>query len=349
MKRFVEYHIQKWKESNKRKSLMLRGARQVGKTFLARQLGDTFPNFVEINFEYQPDAKTFFERDLNPERIIRDIGLWTGKRIIPGKTLLFLDEIQEAPNAIRSLRYFYEMMPSLHVIAAGSLLDFATEKIGIPVGRVSSLYVHPMSFLEFLYAIREHLIIEEILNHSFDTPMSEPIHEKILSLVGEYLAIGGMPEAVKCWQETKDPHECYVVHNTLIDTYRQDFQKYAKKFQIKYVELLFDQIPLQLGRKFKYSVVEGDFRKRELVPCIDLLTLAGVAHKVFHTAGRGIPIGAEVDPGNFKVIFIDVALSQAVLGLKLDDWFLHPKQGFVNKRELVEAFVGELAAAFLQD
>lgn len=275
--------------------------------------------------------------------MIRSLSLLSKKRIIPGQTLLFLDEIQIAPRALTALRYFYEKMPDLHVIAAGSLINFATREVGIPVGRVESLYLYPMSFLEFLVAIGHHLLAEEILT---DRPLSEPMHDETLSLLGIYLAIGGMPEAVKSWAELGDPTECFRVHQSLIETYKQDFRKYAQEYQIKYIRQLFHEIPKQLSRKFKYTAIEGNYRKRDLSPCLDLLMTAGIAHQVTHSAGHGTPLGAEVKPDRFKCLFLDTALSQATLGLDLIEWFLGPKQAFINKGEIVEAFVGQELLAY---
>lgn len=346
MKRFIDKELSDWKDVKLRRPLLLRGARQVGKTYAVRQLGKQFASFIEINLESQPDARIIFEKDLDAQRIVRDLSLFTRKQIIPGQTLLFIDEIQATPSAITALRYFYENIPELHVIAAGSLLDFAVENVGIPVGRVESLYVYPMSFLEFLLSTENDLLVQEILSHQVEEPISEPVHNKILSILGEYLAIGGMPGVVECWKETKDPSRCFALHHSLIDTYRQDFAKYAKKFQIKYVDAIFTNIPQQLGKKFKYSSIDGDYRKRELVPALDLLITAGIAHKVIHSSGNGIPLGANIDPECYKIIFLDIALSQAILGLDLESWFLNPMQQFVNKGELVEAFVGQEILAY---
>ena len=146
--------------------------------------------------------------------------------------------------------------------------------------------------------------------------------------------------------ETKDASRCFALHHALIDTYRQDFGKYAKKFQIKYVDLMFNTIPQQLGKKFKYSNIEGDYRKRELAPSLDLLVTAGVAHTVLQSSGQGIPLGAHVDPQCYKALFLDIALSQALLGLDLEAWFLNPMQQFVNKGEIIEAFVGQELLAY---
>jgi predicted AAA+ superfamily ATPase len=346
MKRLIDYHLLEWKGDKDRKPLLLRGARQVGKTYAVRVLGKTFTDFIEINLETLPHFIQIFEKDLLPERIVLEISVLLKKPIIPGKTLLFIDEIQVAPKAILALRYFYELMPELHVIAAGSLLDFAIAEVGIPVGRIQSLYMYPVSFIEFLAAQQATLLIEEILAHKIEQPLSDVIHEQSLALVGEYLAIGGMPQVVNCWATAKDPLRCGKFHFSLLDAYRQDFSKYASKFQIKYVEQIFSSIPRQLGNKFKYSVIEGEYRKRELAPALDLLVTAGIAHKVFHSAGQGIPLGAQVDPTDYKVIFLDIGLSQAVLDLDLAGWFVDPISEFVNKGSLVEAFVGQELLAY---
>ncbi len=346
LKRLIENELLDWKNAEFRRPLLLRGARQVGKTYAAQQLGKQFSSFVEINLETQPDARIIFEKDLDAQRIMRNLALFTRKPIIPGQTLLFIDEIQIVPQAVTALRYFYEQIPTLHVIAAGSLLDFAIEQVGMPVGRVESLYVYPMSFMEFLLSTGNEILVQEILSHSLNEQISEPVHNKILSILGEYIAIGGMPGIVACWIQTKDPSRCFALQHSLIDTYRQDFVKYAKKNQIKYVDVLFNNIPQQLGKKFKYSDIEGDFRKRELSPALDLLTTAGIAHKVTHSSGQGIPLGANIDPQCYKVIFLDVALSQALLGLDLEGWFLNPMQQFINKGPLIEAFVGQELLAY---
>lgn len=346
MKRFIDDYLLSWKQEKKFKPLLLRGARQVGKTYAVRQLGKQFDLFIELNLEPNVEIRNLFKHDLDPKRIIRDISILTGKQIIPEKTLLFFDEVQAEPQAIQALRYFYEMMPELHVIAAGSLLDFAIESVGLPVGRVQTVYMYPLSFLEFVNACGETILLDAIVNNSGMQAMSPIAHTKALTLVSEYLAIGGMPEAVATWIETKNPHKCFEVHQTLINSYRQDFGKYATKYQIKYLDILFDNVPLQLGKKFKYSSLAGDYRKRELAPCLDLLATAGVVNKVFHTDAQGLPLGAQINLDQFKIICLDVALAQSMLGLNLGEWFLNPAQQFINKSEIVEAFVGQELLAY---
>ena len=246
MKRIIDYFLMEWKTRTNRKPLLLRGARQVGKTHAIRTLGGQFENFIEINLETNQAARKIVEKDLNPNRMISQLSELLQKEINIGSTLLFFDEIQNVPSAITALRYFYEQIPDLHVISAGSLLDFTIEQVGIPVGRVSSLYMYPMSFMEFLVASENIKWAKMILNHSTDIEMLEPVHEKLLELVGEYLAIGGMPEAVKEWFATKVSRSVKIVHSDLLDTYQQDFGKYATKHQIKYLNLIFKKAIEQL-------------------------------------------------------------------------------------------------------
>jgi len=261
------------------------------------------------------------------------------KPIIPRKPLLFLDEIQEAPQAIAALRYFYEQVPELHVIAAGSLLEFALQHTGLPVGRLTLFHLYPMTFIEFLSALDNELFIKEVLE--LKRPLSESIHEKLLELVGLYIGIGGMPAAVRCWKETKSALECFNMHHDLVNVYKRDFEKYANKFQQKYIELIFSQAPRLLGRRFMYQAIEGDYRKRELAPAIKLLMTAGLIHKVTHSDGHGIPLSAEANPEYFKILFIDIALAQAVLQKDMSPWFLDPLGALINKGEIVESFVGQ--------
>ncbi len=341
MDRLIDWHLKQWKDYQYRKVLLLRGPRQVGKTYAVRRLGESFESFVEINFERVKDVRNIFEKDLIPQRILQALILVSGQNIIPGKTLLFFDEIQACPEAIQALRYFYEEIPQLHIIAAGSLLDFALDKVGIPVGRVSSLYVFPVSFMEFLCAIGQKILVKAVLEQNSGIPIEPLIHSRILDYLGQYLAIGGMPEAIAKWSATKNPLDAFLVHHALVDTYRQDFEKYASKHQVKYLDVFFDQLPRSIGNQFKYNHIHGEYKKRELSPCLDLLCRAGVVHKIIHSAGNGIPLGSEVNLEWFKLIFLDIALSQSILGSELSFWFLDSKTAFINQGAVIEAFIGQ--------
>lgn len=340
-KRIIDFHLDRWKGDPYRKPLLLRGARQVGKTYAVRRLGASFKSFVEVNFEQLREAASLFEKDLIPDKLLLSLSLLLKTPIIPGETLLFFDEVQEAPRAIIALRYFYEQMPELHIIAAGSLLEFAITKVGVPVGRLEMLYMYPLSFIEFLVATENHLVAKVILNQPPGVPMEEIIHNKCLDLLGEYLSIGGMPEVVMRWTQTQDPTRALQVLQQIAATYRQDFEKYGRKTQIKYLELLLRQIPYVVGREFSYREIGSEYRKRELAPALELMERAGIIHRVCYTSGQGIPIGADVDSDLFKVIFLDVALCQAILGADVSVWFLRPLEGFENRGEIAESFIGQ--------
>jgi len=345
MKRTIDYFLLEWKAYSGRKPLLLRGARQVGKTYAVRTLGKTFAHFVEVNLEENEAARKIIEKDFDIVRITQQLSELLQQEIVPGKTLLFFDEIQSAPRTVTALRYFFEKMPKLHVIAAGSLLEFAIEQVGIPVGRVSPMYMYPLSFLEVLVALGNETWAKKIIEHNPEELFSEPLHEKLLDIVGEYVAIGGMPEAVIEWIKTKKSRNVKIIHADLIYTYQQDFGKYAKKHQIKYLTLMFQRAIEQLSNKFMYSRV-GEYQKRELEPALDLLKKAGLVYQVIRSAGQGIPLGAQADPSDFKVIALDTGLSQALLKLDITSWLLEPIATFINKGEIVEAFVGQEILAY---
>ena len=345
MKRIIDYHLLEWKDFPNRKPLLLKGARYVGKTHAVRVLGTHFPNFVEINLESNEAARRIMETDLDLDRIILQLSELLQKKIEPGSTLLFFDEIQQVPKAITALRYFYEKIPQLHVVAAGSLLEFAIEEVGVPVGRVSYLYMYPLSFFEFLVALGHKEWAKIILSYEPENAVSEPVHEKIIALVGAYIALGGMPEAVKEWINTTTAQDVKSrvvkrVHADLLYSYQQDFGKYAKKHQIKYLDLIFLKAIEQLSNKFNFARV-GEYQKRELAPALALLEKAGLIYKVKRTSAQGVPLGAQADLNDFKVIFLDVGLSQALLKLDIASWFIDPLGTFVNKGMIVEAFVGQ--------
>lgn len=346
MKRTLEKLLLDWQKDLDHKPILLRGARQVGKSYLVDSVGQTFVSYVTINFDLDESFSRIFEQDKNPERIIRDLSLATGKRINPGKTLLFLDEIQECPNAIRALRYFYEKMPKLHVIGAGSLVDFTLEKIGIPVGRVEMLNLYPMSFAEFLQAKEKDLLIEELARHDPGKGLPEIAHNQLLRLYWEYMAVGGMPEAIAKWLQTSDIKKVKKVHRSLISTYQQDFAKYTNRFQEKYVDLVYSSVPRLTGNKFIFASINADLKARELRPALELLQKAAVVHAVTHTSSGGVPLAGESNPLFFKVIMSDIGLMQTMLNIDTGRWILQQEQVATNFRAVVEAFVGQEMLAY---
>jgi len=346
MRRTLLRHLIDWKKQADRKPLLIKGARQVGKSWLVQELGKSFNQFAEVNFDQRPGLCKIFEKDISVENIILQLSIALNVNIVPGETLLFLDEIQVCPRAISALRYFYEKMPSLHVIAAGSLVEFALEETGLPVGRLTTLYCFPLSFYEFLIASGQEKFIEMAGSHDLQESLPEVIHQKGLELYSEYMAIGGMPEAVKNWIEKRDLKKCIQIHQGLVESYREDFNKYARRNRRQHVELVFNSVPLMVGKKFVSTHVSSTLRAREILPALDLLVKAGVVHVVHHTSANGVPLGAEINPSIFKVISLDVALMQALLHREYGNWLLDPIQGSVNFSSAVEAFVGQEIVAY---
>ncbi|MBN1114797.1 MAG: ATP-binding protein [Oligoflexia bacterium] len=346
MKRDIFKYLKEWKLDPGRKPLIVRGARQVGKTYIIRELGKFFDSFVEINFELEPQLKKIFQYDLKPERICRDLTIATKKDIASGDTLLFFDEIQECPEAIKSLRFFYEKMPGLHVIAAGSFLEFVLDKTGVPVGRVHFIYVYPMSYLEFLTATGNQGLREEIQNFNSEGGFSKVVHENALRMLDEYFAVGGMPEAVETWKNTQNLKMCMNIHSELIESFRIDFAKYARTKKQENVDIVFNAIPGLIGKKFVYSSVNPDMRSRELKPALELLSKAGLAHIITHTSANGYPLGAEQNPLKFKVIMLDIALTQSLLNLDYGEWILDSENFSSNIGGLTEAFAGQELLAY---
>jgi len=320
MKRDLLQKLIVWKTHPLRKPLILRGARQVGKSWVIKRFSQYFPSYVEINFEKEEETKSLFDGKLDVQQLLERLSLYAKKKIVPGETLIFFDEVQECERCLRALRYFKEECPELHVIAAGSLIDFTLEKIGMPVGRVQFLYLFPMSFGEFLIACDREDLRNHILLQQFD-PLIHPI---ILELFKNYLWLGGMPAVVDSWVRFRNPVLCQEVQTEIILAYRQDFEKYARTNQIEHVSKVFNAIPSLIGTKFKFSNVDIDLKAALLKEALSLLGKAGIAYPCFHSSGHSLPLGAEVDSKKFKVFFLDIGLAQRMLGLDLREWVLKP-------------------------
>jgi predicted AAA+ superfamily ATPase len=341
MKRDLSNDLIAWKTSPLRKPILLRGARQVGKSWLVRELGKSFDFFVEINFERDQKTSRLFDADLHVTAILEKLSLYCGQKIVTGKTLLFLDEIQECENALRALRYFKEDCPELHVIAAGSLIDFALEKLGIPVGRVQFFYLHPLSFGEFLTNSNR-----EDLRQHIHAKKADPIfHETLLELLKTYMLLGGMPAVVDSWLNHKDISLCQMLQDEIITSYKQDFNKYARRHQLEHVTKIFESIPQHLGNKFKFSNIDEDIRAYPLKQAMLLLEKAGIALLCFHTSGQAQPLGAGKDEKKFKVFFFDIGLAQKLLGLNLSEWAVTPIK-VSNVGALAEQLVAQEFVAY---
>jgi len=330
-----------------RKPLLLRGARQVGKSTAVRQLGKQFENFVEINLEKQPSFIQFFQGDLDVKRIVPQLSAMVGKPIIVGQTLLFIDEIQASAEAIMALRFFKEDMPDLHVIAAGSLLEFALETLPtFGVGRIHSMFVYPMTFDEFLTACSEQLLLEARNNATAKTPLALPLYERLVGLFRSYMLVGGMPEVVAKWVETRDYLACQEVQDDIVLTYQDDFPKYRKRVDPTLLRLTLQSVALQIGNKFVYSQVGGGYSTNEVKKALEMLTLAGIITPVMHTNANGLPLGSEVDPTYRKMLLLDSGLLLRWLNMSGDTSELtaqiltNSATDLVNKGALTEMIAG---------
>jgi predicted AAA+ superfamily ATPase len=341
MHRDLYAELIQWKERERRKPLLLRGARQVGKSWVVRELGRQFDHFIELNFETKKQYKEIFSMGLDVPAILERIRFFTGIPILPGKTLLFFDEIQACEPALESLRYFKENMPELHVVAAGSLLDFALEKTGLPVGRLQFLYLHPLSFAEFLTATGRTDLREYIALNNID-PI---IHNKLLEEVKTYMWLGGMPEAVQTWIDTRNMNECLEVLDEITLSYKQDIPKYTKQHQIEYVENLFDAIPQQLGRKFVFKHIDAEIRSYILKNALACLAKAGIIHIVYHASAHGLPLGAEVNLRRYKVYSFDIGIVQRLLGFDPKKWLTTP-MSLKHLGSIAEQFVAQEYIAY---
>lgn len=318
--RLIDKHLADWATGTRHKPLLLRGARQVGKSTAVRHLGESFTSYVEINFEKNPEFKALFDENLDVTRITSQLEVLTGKEISPGKTLLFLDEIQNCPNAIMSLRFFKEDMPDLHVIAAGSLLEFALDELPTyGVGRIHSLFMYPMTFDEFLYANGEKKLIDERDKASSDNPLPEPLHDRLSSLFRTYILVGGMPEAVATWAETHNYLECQKVQDDIIISYEDDFPKYRRKVNPQLLRLTMRSAAVQCTKKFIYAEVGGGYRTEEVKKALDMLIMAGICIPVIKTAANGLPLGSESDNSVRKILMLDSGLMLRLLNMTLGD------------------------------
>jgi hypothetical protein len=313
-------YLKEWKTRSTRKPLVVRGARQVGKTSLVVDLfgAAEFESVAKIDFEAMEDAADYF-RSKDPEKIIPLLEVATGQRIIDGKTLLFLDEIQAAPQVLATLRFFHEKRPTLHVIAAGSLLEFALEEFeySMPVGRIEYLFLEPLSFEEFLPAVGARGLAEWLAGYVPGDEVPDAIHRECMEKVLLYWVVGGLPEAVKVFAATNSFLEVERVQQTLVETYIDDFAKYRRRVPQAMLEAVFRSAPLQIGKKFSYVAVSRDVRSRELGAAVALLGKAMVLTRVNRSRADGIPVGAGEDSRNFKAYALDIGLCARQLGLSI--------------------------------
>ena len=346
--RSIDKTLEEWKESTTHKPLLLRGARQVGKSSAVRHLGTQFKYFAEVNFESAKSIATFFKGDIDVKLISSKISNYIQVPIIPGQTLLFLDEIQACPEAIMALRFFKEDYPELHVIAAGSLLEFALQSLPtFGVGRIHSVFMYPMTFDEFLVAMDMGGLLAMRREATATHPLDAPFHDKLVNLFRTYLMVGGMPEAVATWRETTDFLKCQQVHQDIILTYEDDFNKYGRRVNPELLRLTLHGVCHQIGQKLTFSRISEGYRSAQIREALNLLTLAGLVIPVVATSANGVPLDAESDEKRAKYLFLDSGLLLAIL--HLDGQLGHDliklimtatPQDLINKGSITEMVAG---------
>ncbi|MEA3391773.1 MAG: ATP-binding protein [Candidatus Marinimicrobia bacterium] len=339
--------LMKWENDTTRKPILLRGARQIGKTFIVEHFAkNEFLNSITINFERNPEFKDVFTIN-DPVKIIEQIELLTKEKISLGKTLLFLDEIQECPQAIVTLRYFYEEIPTLHIIGAGSLLEFTllAENFSLPVGRIQYVYMYPLSFSEFLVALGYKQLQAYVSNEENLSKISDSLHDKLLEQLRLYFILGGMPEVVSAYIKNKSIIACQKIQRSIVDTYQDDFSKYASQIKFKHLKKIFSAVPAMVGNKFVYSKVDPDTKSRELKDAMNLLETAGIIYRARKTSGAGIPLESHAIDRYFKVLFLDIGLMQSINGMG-SEIVLGENLTDIYKGALAEQFVGQELLAY---
>ena len=345
IKRDIDKILVDWKAEDNRKPLLLRGVRQCGKTSTVRAFAETFENYIEINLEKQPGLRSLFENDIDIKRIIMQLELRFEKQIMPGKTLLFIDEIQECPRAITGLRYFYEDMPNLHVIAAGSLLEFVlnskkkNRRIDFPVGRVRSVYMYPFSFIEFLRGTGREKLSEYLSSFNYEEEQNLA-HEQLISAYKEFLLVGGMPEAVAKFIETGSLLYCRNVHRDIVFNFKDDFNKYDSPVPSDIIRKVFDYSTHNVCKRTKASSALPGVSSYYFDESIRLLRRAGLVYPVKASPCDSIPFGATEKEANKKLIMFDTGIYLTECGLDAGTIIASDVFEDMNKGSIVEMQTG---------
>lgn len=336
-----------WFKSSHRLPLVIRGARQVGKTWLVRHFAKLQGlTLIELNFEANNELVSLFKSN-DPSRIIQNIETFLNiRKINPAQSLLFLDEIQVAPALYAKLRWFAENMPELPVIAAGSLLEFIfnkqNEPMSMPVGRVAYMYIEPLSFEEFLQGINKPMLADFLQRFTWNDELPEVIHNELTYYFKEYLIVGGMPAAVSVWSSTRSLQEVSNIQQNIISSFIGDFHKYAGRLNPDIIEKTMKHIPFNLGKKFVYSKVTQETQGPTLKKALELLIKARICYQVISTDANGIPLEAEKNEKFIKVVFLDVGLCMAGLKLSLHDVQEVAEINLINSGGIAEQIVAQL-------
>lgn len=348
MRRNIDSELFEWKNQTGRKPLLLRGARQVGKSWSVRNLGKSFTHYLEINLEKRKDLIPLFSEINDVCELATRLGRLAGVPVVPGETLLFIDEIQISPDAIRLLRFFKEDYPELHVVAAGSLLEFTLANLSsFGVGRIRSLFMYPMSFDEFLRATGHDGWIEEIAAASARKPLFEALHNDLVQLYRTFLMVGGMPASVAEWIECGDYQKCAVVQSDIAQSYFDDFDKYNTKANPQLLRDTLRGVIAQSGRKFIYSKAFNGAKEKDVKHALSMLSMAGLVKEIRMSAANGLPLGADVNPKFSRYVFLDTGLMLRILDMDMGDGneltqliLAGAAADLVNRGSIAEMYVG---------
>ncbi len=315
MRRLLYDQLVRWKGEKTHKPIVLEGVRQCGKTYLLTEFGaNEFDGTVYCNFEQFPKLKELFTSDMDPYRIVRDMELYFNTKVVPGKTLLILDEIQECDAAITSLKYFCEGMPDLHIACAGSLLGIMKSKASFPVGKVRTEHLYPMNFCEFLIADGQEALAEFIL--SDPDQISEPIHSKLLRYLTDYCVVGGMPEAVASWVSEHDITKVDEIQKELLKNYAKDFAKHGGSM-VEKLTSVWRSVPSFLSRenhRFVFGELKKDGRAGDFADPVQWLENAHMIYRINRIRGHAFPPSTEEDEEKYKLYLCDVGLLRAMTG-----------------------------------
>lgn len=342
MKRQIYTHLEAWKVSSSRMPLLVRGARQIGKTYIIESFARAeFEDSLIVNFEVQPEYQACFST-LDPKTILDRLEFISQKKITPGKTLLFLDEIQECPEAIQALRYFKEQYTTLHVIGAGSLLEFTLNEaeFRMPVGRVEFLYMYPLNFSEFLNALGHEKLIQHISHANIVSGIDPVAHQQLLKHLKLFFVLGGMPAVIQAYIDGESPLRCQGIQAFLLNTYRNDFGKYASRANQQHCRRIFEKTPSLIAKHFKYNDIDPDTQSRSLKIALHLLIQAGLLLPVYETKASALPLNAAINEKKFKLLFVDIGLvnfsTQLSASILMQDDLL-----LLNDGAIAEQFVGQ--------
>lgn len=340
MNRYIISDLIEWSTKKRRKPLLLRGARQVGKTWLVEELARShFDNLIKVDFEENPELISLFNSDLDPERICSELEIRLGIDIEEEESLLFFDEVQICPRAIMSLRYFYEKKQGLHVIAAGSLLEFVFSEISFPVGRIRTMEVFPMVFSEFLLALGNKKAAD-LCRQPIDA-VSESIHNYLIDQLRIYWIVGGMPECVKVYTETKSIKSSIEVQDEIIETYKLDFHKYKPKTDINCLNTVFSGLAANTGQQIKYTTFTRDYSIPTTKKAFECLLKSRIATRVKAVSSPGMPMETHASARKFKTVFLDIGLMNRMMGIDYNEALNHKNLLSIYRGQLAEQFVGQ--------